>query len=203
MLIKNNQIFISYTSKDKKNNCYKNSLVFGDLNLKYINFSKTFETEKCLASFFSYSSGGAITDFEDNTILLTIGDYDPYSENEGYSQSNDDMRGKIVLLDIKDKKKAHQIVGLGLRNSQGIHYNNNLNKVFFTDHGPIGGDEINVLNLENSPENFGWPVASYGKHYDFPFQNEDIKKNKLKFQPLLKNHSKNGFKEPIRFWGKI
>ena len=38
-----------------------------------------------------------------------------------------------------------------------------------SDHGPLGGDEINRLNFESDDEytitNFGWPISSYGEHY--------------------------------------
>ena len=37
-----------------------------------------------------------------------------------------------------------------------------------TEHGPKGGDEINIieLNLPLQSNNLGWPIASYGDHYD-------------------------------------
>ena len=55
-----------------------------------------------------------------------------------------------------------------------------------TEHGPKGGDELNLLKLG---ENYGWPVASYGEYYSFKYGQENYS--------AKKNHKKNGFKEPI------
>ena len=61
-----------------------------------------------------------------------------------------------------------------------------------TEHGPQGGDEINVLKESefNDYVNYGWPIASYGKVIY-----NDIKELKYK------NQSKYGFKEPA-YWYK-
>ena len=57
----------------------------------------------------------------------------------------------------------------------------------------MGGDEVN-LNLDpfKSPiENYGWPISSYGDHYDGKFYEE---------APLNKSHSDFGFIEPIKYF---
>ena len=54
-------------------------------------------------------------------------------------------------------------------------------KIFSTEHGPYGGDEINQITING---NYGWPIASYGESYS---NNRDY----------LKSHEKNGFEEPI------
>ena len=56
-----------------------------------------------------------------------------------------------------------------------------------TEHGPKGGDEININFLKNKTNipNYGWAVASYGK----PYRGKDVFK---------KSHSKYGFVEPFR-----
>ena len=52
----------------------------------------------------------------------------------------------------------------GHRNPQGLKYLKNENLVISTEHGPIGGDEVNVIDLDKnlSDRNYGWPIASYG-----------------------------------------
>ena len=67
-----------------------------------------------------------------------------------------------------------------------------------TEHGPKGGDEINLIKLDNNEEvpNYGWPIASYGEHYGY---NEDNQK-KYKKYPLLKSHKNNGFIEPLKYF---
>ena len=71
--------------------------------------------------------------------------------------------------------------------------------LFSIDHGPQGGDEINLnfFPQNNKLKNYGWPIASYGEHYG-----GKIDKNKKKYEkaPLLKSHEKNGFIEPHKFF---
>lgn len=51
----------------------------------------------------------------------------------------------------------------GHRNPQGMIFNEETNEIWVHEHGPQGGDEINVVK---KGENYGWPVVSYGINYD-------------------------------------
>ena len=53
--------------------------------------------------------------------------------------------------------------------------------ILSTEHGPRGGDEINLIKYG---KNYGWPIASYGSKY--------LKNENYEF-----NHSKLNFEEPI------
>ena len=63
----------------------------------------------------------------------------------------------------------------------------------------MGGDEIN-LNLLNKdiPNNYGWPISSYGEHYG----GKEIEFNKINYEeaPLFKSHLEHGFIEPIKYF---
>ena len=53
---------------------------------------------------------------------------------------------------------------MGLRNSQEMFYEKKSKYLFLTDHGPLGGDEINLMALNTNKKeiiNFGWPISSY------------------------------------------
>lgn len=50
----------------------------------------------------------------------------------------------------------------GHRNPQGMAINPKTGKIWVHEHGPKGGDEINILA---SGANYGWPVISYGREY--------------------------------------
>ena len=58
---------------------------------------------------------------------------------------------------------------MGHRNPQGLYYDNEREIIIETEHGPFGGDEINIIKLDkiykNETQNFGWPVSSAGEHY--------------------------------------
>lgn len=51
----------------------------------------------------------------------------------------------------------------GTRNAQGLVMNPFTNEIWANEHGPKGGDEINIIQ---KGKNYGWPVITYGKEYD-------------------------------------
>ena len=69
------------------------------------------------------------------------------------------------------------------------------NLVLSTEHGPKGGDEINLIKLNNDKiPNYGWPIASMAN-----IMAEEVKKKeKYEKYPLLKSHKDNGFIEPLK-----
>ena len=87
---------------------------------------------------------------------------------------------------------------MGHRNPQGLIKLKNENILMSTEHGPKGGDEINLIDLNDKKIiNYGWPVSSYGNHYG---PDDLLKKRKYEVYPLHKNHKDFGFKEPIKFY---
>jgi glucose/arabinose dehydrogenase len=55
------------------------------------------------------------------------------------------------------------IYSYGHRNPQGLAVHPQTGRVWDTEHGPLGGDELNLI----APgRNYGWPVISYGRNYD-------------------------------------
>jgi len=55
-----------------------------------------------------------------------------------------------------------EIWSYGHRNPQGLAYDIQPRRLWLIEHGPLGGDEINLLF---PGRNYGWPVISYGKEY--------------------------------------
>ena len=131
---------------------------------------------------FSIGTGGRIVSFRDNKLLFTIGHLNFLDE----IQDPNHLAGKIISIDNHDK--SFELVSLGHRNHQGLFYfNDKLENQFIisSEHGPKGGDEINVNNLKNNRViNFGWPIASYGINYDGS-------------NPFKPSHKKYGFEEPL------
>ena len=58
-----------------------------------------------------------------------------------------------------------EIYSYGHRNPQGLMYDEKTRQLWEVEHGPRGGDEINLVE---SAKNYGWPVISYGKEYWAP-----------------------------------
>jgi glucose/arabinose dehydrogenase len=56
-----------------------------------------------------------------------------------------------------------EIWAYGIRNAQGAAVHPVTRELWFSDHGPYGGDEVNIMRRG---ANFGWPIATYGIEYD-------------------------------------
>ena len=66
----------------------------------------------------------------------------------------------------KNKKWLPEVWSIGHRNPQGMAYDLENQRLWSIEHGPRGGDEINLIK---PGANYGWPVISYGKEYWGPF----------------------------------
>ncbi len=80
----------------------------------------------------------------------------------------------------------------GLRDPEGAAINPATGELWVTDHGPQGGDEIDIIR---AGKNYGWPDVSYGTQYDF--QRTDGRIN----VPVGNGKtSMPGVEEPTYFW---
>ena len=199
ILIIDNSLYVSFINQLKKD-CFNTSILVADLNLNKLEFSKFFEPKECIDKINDFpnelgphNSGGRMVKIKNNKILLTVGDYEYMTK----AQQNNSVFGKILSIDLSSGE--YEILAKGVRNSQGLNYLEKENVIFFSDHGPQGGDEVNYFVLdENKNNNFGWPVASYGEHYG----GKDVSYNMdlYKVAPLKKSHHDNGFSEPITYY---
>jgi len=188
IFIKNNKILLSYTKKVSEG-CYNTSIMISKLNFEKLKFKDFFTYDEC-SNNISNHTGGRMIDFDEKSFLFTIGDGQKFAE----AQNDNSMWGK--LLKISYEGDLEKILAKGLRNTQGGSYYNNGKVLFLSDHGPSGGDEINLLKFKEFENkiNYGWPIATYGaiKYIKIP-------ENKFSINDKL-NHSKNGFKEPIKVY---
>lgn len=185
-----NFIYVSILeSYDKKSflNIYK-----AKKNFNFLNFEIFFNSKDEIAGDVNLQTGGRITSYLSNTILFSVGFFGKYEA----AQNEDSFFGKIVSIN-KDTKKYNP-VSIGHRNPQGLIYLKDENIIINSEHGPQGGDEINVNFLnkgKNKLSNFGWPIASYGIPY--PQQDKSFFESR---GYLKKSHSKHNFKEPLKFF---
>lgn len=129
--------------------------------------------------------GSSLVDFEDY-ILLSLGTPTTNSDKiSKLAQEQDSYFGKFLKINKSDFEKGYikpEIFSYGHRNPQGVTKIGE--KIFSTEHGPKGGDELNLIEKNF---NYGWPIVSYGTKY---FSDEDGKSYKM-------NHRMNKFAAPI------
>ena len=197
LFINDNKIYVSYTDEIKKD-CWNTSIIQGNINYKSIKFEKLFSSKECVDSltvpeFEFHQSGGRIVQFDINNILLTIGDY----RDRQKSQDKNSVNGKTVKININSGN--HEIISMGHRSQQGMYFDNEDGFIIQTEHGPKGGDEINMIEVKKIKNekilNYGWPISSYGEHYSGEKGGEKYRKF-----PLHKSHSKYGFIEPLKYF---
>jgi glucose/arabinose dehydrogenase len=76
-----------------------------------------------------------------------------------------------------------EVYTYGHRNSLGLAMHPGTKQIWQTENGPNGGDEINVVK---PGANYGWPMVSYGRRYEGPWQSERA------------GHA--GFEPPVVIW---
>jgi glucose/arabinose dehydrogenase len=76
-----------------------------------------------------------------------------------------------------------EIWSYGHRNPQGLIYDKERSALYDHEHGPQGGDEINLVE---KGKNYGWPVITYGINYDGT--------------PITDITSKDGMEQPVWYW---
>lgn len=114
--------------------------------------------------------GGRFTFLPDGTIVLTTGDGFDYREE---AQNMASQLGKTVRINddgsIPDdnpfvgRANADPAVWTsGHRNAQGLAMDPATGVLYLHEHGPRGGDELNVLS---AGKNYGWPVITHGIDY--------------------------------------
>jgi aldose sugar dehydrogenase len=135
--------------------------------------------------------GGRIAWLPDQTLLLTLGDGFSYRTK---AQALDSDLGKIVRLrddgtpapgnPFASKAGARpEIYTLGHRNVQGIVRDPVSGAIYAHEHGPMGGDEVNLIV---AGRNYGWPVITYGRDY-----------TGAQISPFT---AKEGMEQPLVYW---
>ena len=127
-----------------------------------------FESKPCLpfdvegGHFAGHQMGGALQQLDARTMLLTLGDHDHDGVHlkDRVSQQGKALYGKTLLIDMDTG--AASTFTTGHRNQQGLYIDPSGN-IWSSEHGPKGGDELNLLVKD---KNYGWPIVTYGTNYD-------------------------------------
>lgn len=105
----------------------------------------------------------------DGYLFIALGE----NNQRPTSQDLDKLQGKIVRIfpdgrvpednPFVGQKNVHpQIWSFGHRNQQGAALNPKTGALWTHEHGPKGGDEINIIK---PGKNYGWPLATHGVNY--------------------------------------
>ncbi len=107
----------------------------------------------------------------DGTLAISLGEGFKLMDE---AQNPKTTHGSIVRINpdgsipadnpYADGTSGHKAVwSYGHRNVQGLYYDAATDTLYATEHGPKGGDELNIIRRGN---NYGWPKITYGVNYD-------------------------------------
>ena len=150
-----------------------------DRKLSRIKFvSNWYVTKPCVPISAVQHTAGRFAVIDKSSVYVSFGDLG-FSEIDDRSKRGD--LGSIFKLSAKSAVKISQ----GHRNPQGMLLYNK-NTLLAAEHGPRGGDEINVIKEGGD---YGWPFVSYGQ----PYGSGD-------YVRPVKTGTHTGYIEPIKYW---
>ena len=135
--------------------------------------------------------GGRIVFDKAGMLYLTLGD----RGDKERAQKLDDHAGSVIRLYEDGRVPVDNPFGkrvealpekwtLGNRNMQGATLHPKTGELWTHEHGPQGGDEVNVMR---SGLNYGWPVITYGVNYGFGTR-------------IGEGQTKPGMVQPLHVW---
>ena len=134
--------------------------------------------------------GGRLAVTPDGYLFLSLGDRwagDPAQDLADHSGSIIRIRTDGSIPDDNPFRRRGgarpEIWSYGHRNPQGLAYNPKTGRLWSDEHGPQGGDE---LNLVLPGRNYGWPLITYGVEYSG--------------RPSGNGHAREGLEQPVRYW---
>ena len=116
-----------------------------------------------------YHFGSRLVFDKQGHLFITLGD-----RGDRFAAQNIEAHiGGIVRIDLPthttpstafmtDKKALPELYSMGNRNVQGAALHPLTGELWAHEHGPQGGDEINIIR---AGKNYGWPIITYGKEY--------------------------------------
>jgi len=144
-------------------------------------------------------TGGRIAIAADGNLFVTIGDRDAAGAHPwDVAQKLDTDLGKIIHI-TPDGKPAPgnpflgtpgalpEIWSIGQRSQEGLAFDPETHRLWETEHGPRGGDELNLIE---KGKNYGWPLITHGIDYSGAAVGAGIT-------------AKNGMEQPVYYWDPV
>lgn len=186
--VRNQQLYFSYTEQQGNlagTAVARAKLVGNQLKDVQVIFRQTPKTDG------TKHFGSRLVVAPNGNLFVTLGDRFTYMNK---AQLLDNHIGKLIRIRkdgsippdnpfAKHSIAKPEIWSYGHRHIQGAAIHPGTGTLWIHEHGPRGGDEINI---PTAGKNYGWPLASYGIHYSM--------------EPIKDEHAEQGFEEPIYYW---
>ena len=135
--------------------------------------------------------GCRIAQASDGNLFVTLGEH--YSSRDE-AQNLGNHLGKVIRIApdgsvppdnpfVGRTDARPEIWSYGHRNEQGLAFNPATGDLWEIEHGPRGGDEVNIIG---KGRNYGWPVIGYGIDYGGA--------------KIHDSAAKDGMEQPVKYW---
>ena len=186
----NQTIYLSYAKLEQDDEQSRTAVAKGQLNGTTLTDVKQI-WQQAQAKKAGYHYGSRLVFDRTGHLFVTLGDRN-YGKDEVQDLST--HFGKVVRIDTDGKPASDNpflnkpnvlpdIYSSGHRNIQGAYLHPETGALWGNEHGPRGGDEINIIQAGN---NYGWPVITYGINYNGT--------------PITDITAKEGMEQPVHYW---
>ena len=187
----NRTLYLSYSSGNKEAN--RTTVVRAEINNDLTELTNVQEIFRGAEKGGAYHFGGQLEFMTDGTLLVALGDGFKWMDD---AQTTGNYFGKIARINTDGtipednpfaSGDAPAVYSYGHRNVQGLEVNEVTGTVWAHEHGPKGGDELNLIEPAN---NYGWPKITYGVNYNGSIittetEAEGMEQPKVKWVPSI------------------
>ena len=164
----NQKIFLTFSAPKNASGDATTTLISARLEGQQLSDQKIlFQADPALPG--GHHFGSRVRMAQDGMLYFSVGERGRMKE----AQDPQNHLGTVIRLQengkvpqdnpfLKNRKGRAEIFSYGHRNPQGMALHPKTGKIWVHEHGPQGGDEINILK---AGANYGWPKTTYGEQY--------------------------------------
>jgi glucose/arabinose dehydrogenase len=195
----NRRIYLSFSERDAANASLNSTAVArAELDVGSMSLANLSVIYRQLPKVQSSAHFGSRLVFDHSgQLFVTLGER-LNDDQRGFAQDLTRGHGKVVRIttdgapapgnpDFGVAGAQSHIWSYGHRNPQGAALHPVTGELWISEHGPQGGDEINLVL---PGRNYGWPIISYGQEYGTLTQ-------------VGEGTAKAGMEQPLTYWEKI
>ncbi len=192
----NQRIYLSFSENDATNSSINSTAVArAQLNTTSLQLSNVQVIYRQLPKVASNGHYGSRLVFDKNGYLfVTLGDRQS-NDQRGFAQDLNRGNGKVARITTDgaaapgnpfagNAAAQPELWSYGHRNPQGAALHPGTGELWINEHGPQGGDELNVVR---AGKNYGWPIICWGQEYGTTTQ-------------VGEGTSKAGMEQPVSYW---
>ena len=188
---KNGWIYISFSDPSEDGKTSHTRVIRAKLNgLALEDIQDIFKAPADQYTGTAHHYGSRLEFDKDNYLYISIGE----RGDQNKAQDLKYVQGKVHRVKddgaipddnpfVKTEGAIPSIWSLGHRNPQGLRFQPGTGKLWETEHGPKGGDELNVIR---KGANYGWPLICWGVNYDGT--------------PVSDKQEAPGLEQPVTYW---